>query len=150
YLQLRRIDFDGIVYEFWANTLDPRHHCAVAHSSAESGSRVMTHELSIAKDFSRAPGGRVRADGPYAGETFRQEVLVPALRRNETIIIVLDGTRGYGSSFLEEAFGGLVRIEGFRAAELRRQLTLISAVDPSLVTEIWSYVDDAERQLTAR
>ena len=58
------------------------------------------------------------------------------------MIIELDGVRGYGSSFLEEAFGGLVRL-GFEPAKLRN-LFDIRSERSSLVAEIWDYVDRAQ------
>lgn len=93
--------------------------------------------INIAKDFSRAPAGRYISDGPNSGERFRDQYLIPALRRGESLILELDGTRGYGSSFLEEAFGGLVRA-GFAAVELVRRVRFKTA-DPSLETEIKGY-----------
>lgn len=97
--------------------------------------------LSIAEDFSPFPAGRFRTDGPYPGEAFREH-LVKALAENQRVTVQLDGTAGYGSSFLEEAFGGLVRLEGFTSAELHEQL-IVESSDPSLVVEVWSYIDDA-------
>src|SRR5579872_5501179 len=89
--------------------------------------------INIAKDFSRTPGGRFRSDGPYSGQLFRDRCLVPALeaakRDHSRVVVVLDGTRGYLSSFLEEAFGGLVRECGYRREELDRLLE-IQAIDP--------------------
>jgi hypothetical protein len=73
---------------------------------------------------------------------FRRRHLVPALREGEQARVNLNGTLGYGSSFLEEAFGGLVRLEGFLAADLRRRLK-IESDDQFLVQEIWSYIDEA-------
>ena len=60
------------------------------------------------------------------------------------IRIELDGTEGYGSSFLEEAFGGLVRLRGFGAEELHRLVTLISDEDESIPIEIWDYIDSGK------
>jgi hypothetical protein len=51
------------------------------------------------------PAGRNRSDGPYSGEFLRDEKLLPVLAQDK-VIVDLDGTLGYGSSFLEEAFGG--------------------------------------------
>ena len=65
--------------------------------------------IRIAGDFSEFPGGRYPEDGDGNGTTFREKFLVPAIESNEKVTIVLDGTRGYPSSFLEEAFGGLIR-----------------------------------------
>lgn len=94
--------------------------------------------INIARQFSRAPAGRFIADGPNSGERFRTEFLVPALREDAQITIELDGTRGYGSSFLEEAFGGLRRL-GFTGAELLRRLKFRTN-DSSLVSEIETYL----------
>ena len=65
--------------------------------------------INIAKEFSVSPAGRVPADGPFNGERFRNDFLAPALNKNDKVVVVLDGVSGFGSSFLEEAFGGLVR-----------------------------------------
>lgn len=95
--------------------------------------------INIAKDFSRAPAGRFVTDGPNSGTRFRDQFLLPALQNGSGMITVeLDGVRAYGSSFLDEAFGGLKRA-GFRAADLMRRLTFRSS-DPSLVAEIKSYL----------
>lgn len=65
------------------------------------------------RDFAPSPGGRYVSDGEFSGEWFRDEILTPALRKAsdeaEALVVILDGTSGYGSSFLEEAFGGLIR-----------------------------------------
>ena len=58
----------------------------------------------------------------------------------------IDGTEGYGSSFLEEAFGGLVRKGYCTAAELHDRLKIETA-DPAFKvysTLIWKYIDEAE------
>ena len=66
-------------------------------------------QIDISKDFSDVPAGRYIKDGPYSGEKFRTEHLLPPLQKGEKVEVLLDGVEGYGSSFLEEAFGGLVR-----------------------------------------
>jgi hypothetical protein len=99
--------------------------------------------ISVARDFSRFPAGRFRTDGPASGEEFRDRLLVPPLSSGALVTVNLDGTVGYGSSFLEEAFGGLVRHRGLTAAALRQQLQL-QARDPSLSLEIWSYINGAK------
>lgn len=97
--------------------------------------------INIAKDFGRYPAGRYVSDGPYSGQAFRQNILVPALRSGSDVIeIELDGARGLASSFLEEAFGGLVR-EGFDPKVLLARLNLHST-DRSLVEEIRDYISN--------
>ena len=61
--------------------------------------------------------------------------------------IDLDGTEGYGSSFLEEAFGGLIRDDGFRVASLKERLTFKSDEDPSIPEEIDDYLMKADSLL---
>jgi hypothetical protein len=97
--------------------------------------------INIGRDFSRYPAGRYVSDGPYSGEAFRDRFLVPALRDSTgKIVIEFDGARGYGSSFLEEAFGGLVR-SGVRASDLLSRFVFKSS-DRSLIEEIQTYVKD--------
>lgn len=97
-------------------------------------------KINVARDFSRWPAGRYRADGPFSGEVFRDDILVPALDKAELVEVELDGARGYGSSFLEEAFGGLVRLGKFTSDQLLKRLRLVSKDDPSLSQEIRSYI----------
>lgn len=103
----------------------------------------MSKVIDIGKDFSPTPAGRFPSEGPFSGEAFRERLLVPALAETKSLAIVLDNTEGYGSSFLEEAFGGLVRVHGFSPQELRQRLRFVTS-DPSLREEILSYIDEAE------
>ena len=96
--------------------------------------------IKVAEEFSRYPAGRFTQDGPYSGEAFRRRFLEPALRSAEQIVVDMDGARGYGSSFLEEAFGGLVRVG--LPKELVRQIE-IRATNQSLRAEIYDYIEKA-------
>jgi hypothetical protein len=105
--------------------------------------------LNIAVEFSRYPFGRYRSDGPYSGERFREEFLMPALQRDDQALkVILDGAVGMGSSFLEEAFGGLVRA-GFDPNVLLGRIEIVSARDETLTKEIAGYIEEAgeRRQL---
>lgn len=82
--------------------------------------------ITVAKDFSRVPSGRKRTDGPYSGEEFRDDILYPALKEFDKVEVVLDGTLGYGSSFLEEAFGGLIRVKHMQLQEIKKKLIITS------------------------
>lgn len=105
-----------------------------------------TMTINIAADFSRFPAGRYLSDGPYSGEGFLKEKLIPALKQNGPVKIVLDGTMGYGSSFLEEAFGGLVRLKTWSLNELLNRIEIISEDEPGLPNEIRSYMKDAANE----
>jgi len=84
--------------------------------------------VNIAKDFSPYPGGRFREHGPNSGEAFREDILIPklkeALANDLALHVVLDGAVGYPSSFLEEAFGGLVRHSKVEKSKLLKIVVL--------------------------
>lgn len=78
--------------------------------------------------YARSPGGRFVSDGPYSGEWFRDEILIPALlsavQERDRLEVELDGTSGYGSSFLEECFGGLIRKRPIEPEVIRSSLVV--------------------------
>lgn len=103
------------------------------------------HVIDVARDFSEYPGARYERLGPGSGEAFRKQLLIKRLESlgdRDALVIRLDGTKGYGSSFLEEAFGGAVR-EGCRFDKDRVKFV---SEDRSLVQEIWEYIDQAEKR----
>jgi STAS-like domain of unknown function (DUF4325) len=104
----------------------------------------VSHEISVARDFTEFPFGRYPEHGPFSGQEFRSRLLVPALKAHRKVVVDLAGARGLAPSFLEEAFGGLIR-EGFSLDQLVDQLEIHSDVDPSYISEVWMYVRDAAR-----
>lgn len=67
--------------------------------------------INVARDFTPYPAGRFRKHGRFTGQVFREDLLVPALRDFDVVLVDFNGTEGVRSSFLDEAFGGLVRTE---------------------------------------
>lgn len=100
--------------------------------------------IDVGKNFSRYPAGRFKTDGPYNGELFRDEFLMPELSKQQHILLELDDTAGYGSSFLEEAFGGLVR-KGLSSTKIK-ELIKFHSEDESLIEEINEYINDAAKE----
>lgn len=98
--------------------------------------------VSVAKDFTRFPAGRYKRNGETSGEAFRERFLEEPIRRGEHVTVEFDGTVGYGSSFLEEAFGGIVRSLKVSAEFVLEHLTLQTS-DPSLRDEVREYILDA-------
>lgn len=108
---------------------------------------MSTHVIKLASQFSPFPGGRYKTDGPFNGEAFRDDLLIPALRANDVVIVDLDGVAGLPVSFSEEVFGGLVR-HGFTEAELNLKLR-IRASSPRLErypAQIRRYIKEAAPQ----
>lgn len=98
-------------------------------------------EINVARDFSEFPSGRFPADDEFCGEAFRENFLRSSLLTCEKITVVLDGTNGYPSSFLDEAFGGLLRqgiltVDEFRdrfifvaeSSEFKRYIDIIDKI----------------------
>ncbi|MGA0571159.1 STAS-like domain-containing protein [Variovorax sp. VNK109] len=103
-------------------------------------------EVSIAKDFTRYPSGRYKQNGSTSGEGFRERFLESPLSAGEIVTVDFDGTVGYGSSFLEEAFGGLVRSLKKPGSFFDEHLKLKSS-DPSICEEVQEYIRDAAKLL---
>jgi len=101
----------------------------------------MTKVVDVAAQFDRYPFGRYPSHGPNNGERFREEFLVPDLRQGVKLTIDLSHADGLAPSFLEEAFGGLVRA-GFSPRDIAALVEVRSDTDPSLIDEIQHYIDD--------
>jgi hypothetical protein len=100
--------------------------------------------INIAKQFSLTPGPRFIKQGSFSGEAFRRKLLVPALSSGAIVCVILDGTAGIGSSFIDEAFGGLVRSEGFDRSDVLGRITIESAEDPMLIEDAVAAINDAQ------
>lgn len=104
-------------------------------------------EFNIAKEYSRCPGARYKAEGDFAGEEFRDDYLVPrinkAIKDGVKLIIVLDGSAGYSTAFLEEAFGGLIRVCKMDYGQIMNTIRFVSDEDPTYIDDINAYLKDA-------
>lgn len=102
----------------------------------------MEIKISVAKDFSDTPGARYKSDGPFSGEQFYEEILSvkfkEALDSGRILEIDLDGTDGYATSFLDEAFRRLG--ENFGQELSWKNIKLISNDEPDWIDEIKSYI----------
>src|SRR5574344_651467 len=96
--------------------------------------------INICKDYTDTPGGRYISQGEYSGEEFRNTILKPkyleAIEKKETLEIDLDGGYGYGSSFLEEAFGGLIRELDHDYEQATKIIKIKSNDEPGLIEDI--------------
>ena len=102
--------------------------------------------INLATDFYKHPFGRYRNQGPYSGEKFREEILVPALEKHKAVTVDITYARGLGSSFLDEAFAGLIRNHGFTSELFKERVFIKSDVVRSWPESIWRYVLIAENQ----
>jgi|SRR5471030_696810 len=100
------------------------------------------------------PGSRYKRLGPQSGEEFKdylyknlKSIYGAEFNKNldNIVLIDLDGTQGYGSSFLEEGFGGLIR-SGV-PYKLVKSLRIKTEEEPELYEEIQEYIDDEYSKL---
>lgn len=103
--------------------------------------------LSVAKDFTKTPGFRYERQSPLiSGELFRTSKLIPkyeeALSLNDKLQVNLDGTSGYLTSFLEEAFGGLQRYNKEKKIDrnILDDIEIVSEDEPHWKDDIIRYV----------
>lgn len=102
-------------------------------------------KLNIVNEFTDAPGGRYRSQGDYSGEEFRDDYLVKrykeALKKDEKLYLYFDGSYGYPAGFLEESFGGMIRL-GFDGNDMLERMIFVSEEDEFLPMQITTYIKD--------
>lgn len=81
----------------------------------------------LIRDFHPKPYGRYNDDcdncHETSGQAFRENVLLPRLRKFQHVTVDLTGFNRYGRSFLDEAFAGLINEGYFSKSELDKKLT---------------------------
>lgn len=101
--------------------------------------------INIANDFSPTPGPRYKEEGKFSAEEFLENILLEkynkAIKEGNQITVILDGTAGYATSFLEGVFGELVRKRTRK--EVKSIFKFISKEEPYLIDEINQYIDNA-------
>ncbi len=110
-------------------------------------------KIKIATDFTRSPGPRYIYEGEFSGELFRKTILFPklteAIEKNSALTVDLDDTSGYGTSFLEESFGGLIRTENIPLSLIKNHINFVSHEEEDWIEDINQYLADAEHEKTA-
>lgn len=96
-------------------------------------------------DFSITPGSRHIDEGEYSGQEFRETILEPIFKEavdlGMKVIIDLDGTIGYGTSWLEEVFGGITR--KYSKMLVNKHIEVISNEEPYLKEDINEHIKKA-------
>ena len=107
----------------------------------------MQHKVVIATDFSEFPGARNYGDGKKTGEEFYELVLKEsfqdALNDAEKLFVDIDGTNGYATSFLDQAFGELAKDFGVQV--VLDNIEIKTEDEPDLLEDIMGYIKDAHK-----
>lgn len=89
-------------------------------------------------DFTEYPDVRYIEHDEFSGELFYLNYVKPyfkkAVKENKILVVDLDNTAGYASSFLDEAFGNLVY--DFDFDDIRIHLKIISLQEPDWINII--------------
>lgn len=106
-------------------------------------------QLTVAKDFNKVPGFRYKTQSPTtSGQQFREDFLEPkyleSLEKGEKLQVILDGTDGYLTSFLEESFGGLQR--DHLDKNILDNIEIISNDEKHWIEDIKRYVKEAKEK----
>ena len=104
-------------------------------------------EIHVATQYTRTPDVRFEHQNKgKSGEGFRDKILLPKLKecinRREKLYVYFDGCRGAGVSFLEEAFGGLIR-KGISYADIQSFLVIVWNNNPRKLIQIDSFIKKA-------
>lgn len=111
------------------------------------------YTLVIVDELGTPPYGRYPTEGTpededFSGATFRKKFLAKYLRQYDVVHVVLDGYNRYGRSFLDEAFGGLIREENFTADDLKHKLIYSHSLVKSIEQVIEDRIAAAEKSRT--
>lgn len=92
-------------------------------------------------EFSEYPGPRYKIQGSNSGEEFYEKILKikfqEVLDNNcQYLVVDLDGTAGYASSFIDEAFGNL--LIDYEYQDIKNKLKIISIEEDSWVNVIFN------------
>jgi hypothetical protein len=101
--------------------------------------------IDVATDFSATPGGRYTSESLYSGQEFRETLLEPRIAERKRLVVNLDGPEGFTTSFLEEAFGGLVRKFGTAVVD---RVRFIAKVRPNRARKAREYMTRAVNATT--
>lgn len=103
--------------------------------------------LFIGTQFSDDPAGRYYTDGDGNGEEFREEILKPILAGGKPFRVNIDeNVEGYGSSFLVEAFGGLIKHGYFKKRYVNEMIEIVfeDTDFEFYAAKIRQYIDEAK------
>lgn len=93
-------------------------------------------------DFARIPGARHRSDGDNSAEEFFEDIVKPVANKvltqdkNGQVIIDLDYTVGYASSFVSE-LAKLMSTSYKKVSKVQKRLIIKSDEDPGLIESFW-------------
>ena len=106
--------------------------------------------INIVKDFSEMPYGSTDEDGPANGAAFRK-MLMDAMKENDVVKVDFkDLIFLPGSTFLDEAFGVLTRVEGYSQSYLNEHLQIINSTKFTKIDILGEISNGVEERRTGK
>ena len=106
--------------------------------------------INIVEDFSEMPYGSTDEHGPANGTAFRK-MLMDAMKENDVVKVDYKGLVFLpGSTFLDEAFGALTRVEGYTQSYLNEHLQIINSSECSKKTIEREIANGVEERRTGK
>lgn len=104
-------------------------------------------KIKVLTDFSKVLGARYYSDGPFSGTEFFDRLLSDrfseSIKKGEKLEVDLDGTEGYASSFINEAFRLLAAKYGPDHVSIN--LIIISNEVPKYKIRVKEAIDEARK-----
>lgn len=110
----------------------------------KSKSSQTTIVINVAEDFSDLPIGRkiherfMCEPNMLSGEAFKRNLLIPALKTGKPVIIDMSNVYGFGSSWLNEVFGGLHEDMDSTKQELTKRIDILCIDDKMTLSSIYN------------
>ncbi|WP_314346143.1 STAS-like domain-containing protein [Haemophilus parahaemolyticus] len=113
-------------------------------------------ELHVITQFSKSPYARYSSEilpgqEDTSGQHFREKFLAPqlieAIKNQDKLKVVLTGYNRYARSFIDEAFGGLIRETRLTYNDIVKHLEIIHDNLPSIVELAWSRIEKAKNDM---
>lgn len=101
----------------------------------------------LAREWSPLPAGRNINENEYNGQDFRTKFLEPSLKEFDVVTVDIEGVIHMTSSFMEEAFAGLVRERVIEPGEFERRVKIVAESNGFFAFEIKKYVSEAETHI---
>lgn len=96
------------------------------------------------RDHMKYPGPRYKCLGPFSGEAFRDDVIWPLFSVDPDLVVDLSDVSGFGSSFLHEAFFGLIEKYSLERKDVAFLMeNIVCREDSTIVEEVREYMNDA-------